>query len=1430
MIASYTRPQLLIREVLQKLPNVDSLSLHASVFGPQFDLFRYYNATERAAMLGVAFVRNTSAADSARQNTPFEGLKANHIVDTAFVRLFAENLEGQVWAASSPTSDTPTAPYTFRMPSLTNSHQVLVTLRGAQIKVSPTTALDVNDAAQMAASNATAYSGTAVTILYGGSGYTPSSTIIVPVVDASGSNPGQGAMVQLTVNASGVVASGTVIASGSGYTKHVSIIVDAPGALGSGNVGVADTTLIPDLQGRPVQPGDVAYVTCNGQAYRRVIQAVVQQLQPSSIGTNGNGAFVAAPTNPVEQDNFSFQNAASPFGWSVGLSKVCILGATVTNAGSGYVSSDGLTVSAPQIVNPGGDYAWTTTQAAASIVLSGSTVGSVEITEPGFGYFDYGIISIPVTGGGSGYTTVPVVSISTPTDAVNGVQATAIAHIAAGAVTAIEITNPGSGYTSAPTVQWVGANTTSTIGTVVVSTPATITSSGGNVGVSAAATPTVQSLATDWNGLVQGSIYQGKYGERYTITCTTPGTTGALVRIRSSSGGFSADNVSPIHRGNYFIVQDPALGGLVIQFQATQGQSLELGNQFSFVILGKYVPLNMLPSGQVIAVNVLNSGTGYTTNSVVTFADPPAGGRIATGHVTAGNLTDTDKLTGITITDPGQGYLYPPAATVSVGTGALVQALITSSSNSCDIAVVPGCVYNGTISNRYILEVVEGNVLVGQNSFTGATVKVSDVVGIDATTEIIVQHGVNYNLGTRGLQFTFPSGLVNPSGLVGTTATATITAVDGVTGAITAVTVGTAGTGYVVPPAVAIHLHSEGTGDGGALQAILNNGVIEDVIVISGGTHYTTGDTLTIAAPSVYQTGLRTGDIYYLDVTAPAAGGAYNTLVLAGQAADVTGWAPTDVLVNTFDIDLRVPYTGEIAAQGDPADAPNLQWTIGPSGILLKNNLKINVASRNTGYQWVPVFASPRGRLFSSWRGLVPATGINAVRAAQNRFYSLAAIQATFGANDQDNPICYGACIAFNGAQGKSVFAASVPTNNLAGYNAVLQQAARAQGPYALCPMTQDPDVIAAVKTHVGSCSLFNVRLWRRAYVSTTSPGDYAVYAQNADGSSLQGSILSNGTGNVRVYAPAALFIDEAVRPGDVYRTAFTPDAWGNLSYQEYVINEVLEQNELILVAGPNAPINPAVRFEIWRPITSASQVNYVGNISEELNDRRMVNVWCDSPMLLNSLGQYVVTPTYYIAAEIAGLRSALLPQQGLTTTQLQYSLNACPTMYTTFSDEDLATAASHGVMIVTQDAAGTSPYIYHQLTTDSVDGSLYYEDSVGVSFDMIAYTMKQELSPYIGKRNATPQVVEELDVRMRHILDRFKKAPPAVVSNIGPALIDYSELFIGIDDTFRDKINIRVTLTFPLPLNTIDLTMTATVIQGEVSTVTLTSTTGVTA
>lgn len=65
-----------------------------------------------------------------------------------------------------------------------------------------------------------------------------------------------------------------------------------------------------------------------------------------------------------------------------------------------------------------------------------------------------GILTIPVTTQGSGYTTAPAVTIAAPPS--GGTQATAVAVLGtgvnAGKVVSITITNPGEGYTSNPTV------------------------------------------------------------------------------------------------------------------------------------------------------------------------------------------------------------------------------------------------------------------------------------------------------------------------------------------------------------------------------------------------------------------------------------------------------------------------------------------------------------------------------------------------------------------------------------------------------------------------------------------------------------------------------------------------------------------------------------------------------------------------------------------------------------------------------------------------------------------------------------------------------------------------------------------------------------------------------------------------------------------
>ena len=71
----------------------------------------------------------------------------------------------------------------------------------------------------------------------------------------------------------------------------------------------------------------------------------------------------------------------------------------------------------------------------------------------------YGIESIEIFDGGSGYTSQPLVHVvAAPGD--TGTGATAIAYISLGKVNRIEVTNPGSGYTMTPTVVFNGGGDT----------------------------------------------------------------------------------------------------------------------------------------------------------------------------------------------------------------------------------------------------------------------------------------------------------------------------------------------------------------------------------------------------------------------------------------------------------------------------------------------------------------------------------------------------------------------------------------------------------------------------------------------------------------------------------------------------------------------------------------------------------------------------------------------------------------------------------------------------------------------------------------------------------------------------------------------------------------------------------------------------------
>lgn len=1447
MITSYSKPQLTVRQLLDVVLPVTPSVRHACVLGPQFDLRRVTNADERAAMKGVLFAENTDPDPAARQLVPYENLRAGTIVDRAFTKLYAEDLEGQLWQANSPAvnDQVSQAKYEFLITSLATPNQVRVVRRGARIAVF----FD-------------AYSGqiNGAAVIFAGSGYPLASTVDVPVTGGSGS----GGVLRLTTDANGTVILAVVISPGAGYTANV--VFDAPVAAGA-NVGVDDATLIPELRGRQIKAGDVVYTTFGDATVRRTVRRVDKENTPAKAGSaagSNDGKMVASPLNPIQSEAASFNNPSAPPNWDVLLSHNSILKATITNAGTGYTSAPTVAISAPPSI--GGALLWANAQALASATVVDGKVTAISIDHPGAGYVDGGVVTLAISNAGSGYQAVPTITIAAPPS--GGIQAKAEAIVSGGQVTGYRIVEPGHGYTSAPAVSFSGGTpTVAAAATSTIASAPTITFSGGG-GSNAAATAVLRSLAADWNGLKEGAIYAGQYGERYIITVVKGGADDQVprVRVRSQSGGFLADNVVVRRLGNAYVLNHAVFGGLVPELRyiglASTVPPLSLGDQFSFVVFGKYKPLELAAGGTVASLNILSGGTGYTTlNASIEISAPPSGGvqATATPTVTSG------AISGYTITNPGSGYVYPPVVKVksSGSTGSASASsevsgseaakafdgdLNTLWSSTADPSSVSGGEWvkwtfsSGKVITGYAIAFPVNNrplnfVLEGSNN--GTTWTTLDTVS--GNTSMATAISRQFSNATSYTQIRVRATAMNSEGLgvavpfkirsfdlhtangdalqvgYGAIVTANL-ATPAVSRSLTLVASGlyrgTADTRYQVT-VVSSGNNAVPTPYNGAVVRITDSAGIDALqeITVTQGVEYPLG-TLGLrflfptrdAGVHTHQVGLRKGDVFYVHATAQKANGAASILVLNGQAADTMEWSDFDLPINKLNVDVRALFTGELVAKRN--SAPLLAYEAGTEsvgGILVRDTLKLKFTDRDADYQWVPAKASPAGRLFAHYRALVPATSADTFKL----YGSEADLITTFGKNDADNPVCHGAVIAFRAAQTKPVYVGRLASNDRTGYAAMLRKAERVRGIYAMALMTADYTIQQDLRTHCNKVSTEKGKLWRRGYIGTSNPGAYPLLDLQADGALYEAVILANGSGNVRVVSPGAKFLTLGVKPGDHFRTNYRANEWNDTVFDSYVVANVLEEDELLLETGPSAAVNPAVKFELWRPDNGLSQAEFIGGRSEQFLDRRVNNIWTDSPLRRNAAGSLLAQPLCFLAAEAAGLRSVLLPQQGLTRTQFEHSVTAAPLMFSKYSDEELDVAASRGTFIVTQELEDGPVFVRHQLTTDSNRGILYYEDSVGANLDDMSYKVVDILDRYVGRRNAVQAVVEEIMTDMRNLLDASKDTPSAV-PDAGPQIVDYANLKVAIDPVLKDTIAVSVDIDFPLPLNHLRVTLRA--------------------
>lgn len=230
----------------------------------------------------------------------------------------------------------------------------------------------------------------------------------------------------------------------------------------------------------------------------------------------------------------------------------------IADSKAGYSTWDGTVFVTGGGVSPnitvvnGGNYATAPTVtisggsgsgATAHAVLTGNTVTSVVLDNPGTGYKQSDVLTVTfsggtpaggtltggtITNGGSGYTSAPTVSF---TGGGGGTGAAATATITGGKVTGVTITNPGSGYTAIPTVVFTGGGGTGAAATVTVSTIAQATAH-----VWPTITPNPTTLA----------VFGGRVWLAANNTITYTGT-----------GGY--DDFNPANASGSFTINDPDL-------------------------------------------------------------------------------------------------------------------------------------------------------------------------------------------------------------------------------------------------------------------------------------------------------------------------------------------------------------------------------------------------------------------------------------------------------------------------------------------------------------------------------------------------------------------------------------------------------------------------------------------------------------------------------------------------------------------------------------------------------------------------------------------------------------------------------------------------------------------------------------------------------
>jgi hypothetical protein len=313
---------------------------------------------------------------------------------------------------------------------------------------------------------------------------------------------------------------------------------------------------------------------------------------------------------------------------------------------------------------------------------------------------------------------------------------------------------------------------------------------------------------------------------------------------------------------------------------------------------------------------------------------------------------------------------------------------------------------------------------------------------------------------------------------------------------------------------------------------------------------------------------------------------------------------------------------------------------------------------------------------------------------------------------------------------------------------------------------------------------------------ATTSDGEecLATIVDDPDTTGSQFTIVNNTNAN-------GDFVTNGVQIGDVVRALYAGDGFGATTYSEYVVAEVISEDQLRLVSGPAAPVNSAAKIEIWRSLSAAAEAAEIALDAGSWGSRRIRAVWPDT---IESSG--TVMAGYFLAASLAGLSAGLLPQQPMTRVEI-VGYSRVNRTTAKFNRTQLDALALAGVFIVTQNSNDGKIYTRHAVTTGEYTDVNQREESVTRDIDYVSYFLRDTLDPFIGIYTINGGILSRinatLDVALNQLSGGF-----GTVTTAGPAILAYTDLTIAPDALIKDKLNVSVNITVPYALNVIALTL----------------------